>query len=176
MNVRIVELIFMEKDEREFSLMSEAHEKIVFCMVRHSKNLFTVVYWTETRLFVLKEVLMKQVKITHVILNLLLMDVAVKIPINTCLSFFNFNLFIRGHHVYQHIWTPIVGEKYRCIWAIENKQDKNTIAVVHEEIVVRHIPMAVSKYVNMFLSLLKILIRAYSLIIKKISRSLCIFS
>ena len=30
MNVRIVELIFMEKDEREFSLMSEAHEKIVF--------------------------------------------------------------------------------------------------------------------------------------------------
>ena len=175
MNVRIVELIFMEKDEREFSLMSEAHEKIVFCMVRHSKNLFTVVYWTETRLFVLKEVLMKQVKITHVILNLLLMDVAVKIPINNCLSFFNFNLFICGH-VYQHIWTRIVGEKYRCIWVIENKQDKNTIVVVHEERVVGHIPMAVSKYVNMFLSLLKILIRAYSLIIKKISRSLCIFS
>ena len=30
MNIRIVELIFMEKDEREFCLISEAHEKIVF--------------------------------------------------------------------------------------------------------------------------------------------------
>ena len=30
MNIRIVELIFMEKDKREFSLMSQAHEKIVF--------------------------------------------------------------------------------------------------------------------------------------------------
>ena len=30
MNVRIAELIFMKKDEREFSLMSEAHGKIDF--------------------------------------------------------------------------------------------------------------------------------------------------
>ena len=29
-NLRIVQLIFMEKDKREFSLMSEVHEKIVF--------------------------------------------------------------------------------------------------------------------------------------------------
>ena len=67
MNVRIVELIFMEKDKRQFSLISEAHEKIAFWAVRYSKNLFTVVYWTETRLFALKEVLMKEVKITHII-------------------------------------------------------------------------------------------------------------
>ena len=68
MNVRIVELIFMGKDEREFSLMSEAHEKLVFWTVCHSKNLFTVVYWTEENsCLLLKEVLMKQVKIAHVI-------------------------------------------------------------------------------------------------------------
>ena len=30
MNVRIVELIFMEKDKKEFSLMFEAHEYNVF--------------------------------------------------------------------------------------------------------------------------------------------------
>ena len=165
-----------KKTKESFPWCPKLMKRSFFVWSEILKNLFTVVYWTETRLFVLKEVLMKQVKITHIILNLLLMDVAVKIPINTCLSFFNFNLFICGHHVYQHIWTPIVGEKYRCIWAIENKQDKNTIVVVHKERVVGHIPMAVSKYVNMFLSLLKILIRAYSLIIKKISRSLCIFS
>ena len=67
------------------------------------------------------------------------MDVAIEIPIDTCLSFFNFDSFIPGHHVYQHICTPVVGEKYCCIWEIENKQDKNA--------------MAVSKYVSMFLSL-----------------------
>ena len=30
MNIRIFELIFIEREEREFSLMSEAHEKIAF--------------------------------------------------------------------------------------------------------------------------------------------------
>ena len=81
------------------------------------------------------------------------MDVAVEIPIDTCLSFFNIDPFIRGHHDYQHIWTSAVGEEYGCAREIENKQDKNAIAVVHEERVVGHIPMAASKHVTMFLSL-----------------------
>ena len=70
--------------------------------------------------------------------------------INNCLIFFNFDSFIRGHHVYQYIWTPVVGERDRCIWEIENKQRKNAIAVAHEEIVVGDIPMVGLKYVNMF--------------------------
>ena len=61
------------------------------------------------------------------------MDVAVEIPIDICLSFFYFDSFIRVHHVYQYIWIPVVGEKYCCIQEIENKQDKNAVAVVHEE-------------------------------------------
>ena len=77
------------------------------------------------------------------------MDVAVEIPIDTYLSFLNFDSFIRGHHVYQHIWTSAVGEKYRYIREIENKQDKD----VHEERAVGHITMAISKYVNTFLSI-----------------------
>ena len=55
------------------------------------------------------------------------MDVAVEIPIHTYLSFLNFDSFIRGHHVYQHIWTSAVGEKHRYIREIENKQDKDAI-------------------------------------------------
>ena len=47
----------------------------------------------------------------------------------------------------------IVWEKYRCIQEIRNKQGKNAIAVVHKERVIGHIPKAVLKYVNMFLSL-----------------------
>ena len=49
MNVRIAELIFMEKDEREFSLMSKAHECIVFETVRHSKTLLAVVFFYRRR-------------------------------------------------------------------------------------------------------------------------------
>ena len=64
------------------------------------------------------------------------MEVAVEIPIGTCLNFFNSNSFIREHHVYQHIWIPAIGEKYRCIQEIENKQDKNATATVHQERVV----------------------------------------
>ena len=78
------------------------------------------------------------------ILSLLLTDVAVEIPIDICLSSFNFDLFIRGHHVYRHIWTAVVGEDYCCIRKMKNKQNKNTIAVVHEEIVVGRIPMTMS--------------------------------
>ena len=40
-------------------------------------------------------------------LNLLLIDVVGEISIDTCLIFFlNFDSFIRGHQIYQHIWTP----------------------------------------------------------------------
>ena len=52
------------------------------------------------------------------------MDVAVEIPIDTCLRFFNFDSIIR---------TLAVGEKYGCVSEIESKQNKNAIAVVHEE-------------------------------------------
>ena len=74
-------------------------------------------------------------------MSLLLTDIAVEIPIDICLSSFNFDLFIRGHHVYRHIWTAVVGEEYCCIREMKHKQNKNTVAVVHEEIVVGRIPM-----------------------------------
>ena len=52
--------------------------------------------------------------------------------------------------MYQHIRTPVVGEKYSCIRNIDNAQDKHAIAIVNEERVVGHIPTFVSKFVNMF--------------------------
>lgn len=77
------------------------------------------------------------------ILNLLLMNVAVEIPINTCL-FSQFESFIHRHQVYQHIRTPVVREKYRYNREVENKQDKNAIEVVQEDRVVGHIPISES--------------------------------
>ena len=46
--------------------------------------------------------------------DLLLKDVEEEIPIYTCLSSYEFNSFIRGYHVYHHIWTPVEGETYSC--------------------------------------------------------------
>ena len=51
-NLRIVQLIFMEKDKREFSLMSEVHEKIVFWMVRHSKTFSQLFFEQKTGFFI----------------------------------------------------------------------------------------------------------------------------
>ena len=152
MNVGIVELY--DKDEREFSLMSKVREdrpKIVFWTVSHSKNIFIHnCLLNKNQAFCFERSVDKASKNDTRCQSLLLTDVALEIPIKTCLSFFKF--FIHGHHVHQHIWTPIVGEKY-CIREIENKQDKNSVAVFHEERVVGRILVVVSKFVNMFLSL-----------------------
>ena len=42
--------------------------------------------------------------------DLLLKDVEEEIPIYTCFSSYEFDSFIRGYHLYQHIWTPVEGE------------------------------------------------------------------
>ena len=42
--------------------------------------------------------------------DLLLKGVREKIAIYTCFSSYEFDSFIRGYHVYQHIWTPVEGE------------------------------------------------------------------
>ena len=42
--------------------------------------------------------------------DLLLKDVEEEIPIYTCFSSYEFDFFIRGYYIYQHIWTPVEGE------------------------------------------------------------------
>ena len=60
MNAKTVELIFMKKNERIFLDVQN------FWKRSDILKTFSVVYWTETRLFLLK-VLMKQSKIINVI-------------------------------------------------------------------------------------------------------------
>lgn len=71
--------------------------------------------------------------------NLLLMDIAAEI--HKCLFYFHFEPFFHGYHVYQHIWTPVVAERYSCIRNIDNVQDKHAIAIVIEERINSHIPV-----------------------------------
>ena len=85
--------------------------------------------------------------------DLLLKDVEEEIPIYTCFSSYEFDSFIRGYHVYQHIWTPVEGETYSCPHEPRNEQDCNAVAVMYEDRVVGHIPLAISKCISLFLTL-----------------------
>ena len=57
---------------------------------------------------------------------LLLKDVEEEIPIYTCFSSYEFDSFIRGYHVYQHIWTPPLS-KERRIAALANPEMSRTV-------------------------------------------------
>ena len=85
--------------------------------------------------------------------DLLLKDVEEEIPIYTCCCLYEFDSFIRGYHVYQHILTPVEGETYSCTRKPGNEQDCNTVAVMYEDRVVGHIPLAISKCISLFLTL-----------------------
>ena len=85
--------------------------------------------------------------------NLLLKDVEEEILICTCFRSYEFDSFIRGYHVYQHIWTPVVGETYSCTRKPGNEQDYHAVAVMYEDRVVGHIPLAISKCISLFLTL-----------------------
>ena len=65
--------------------------------------------------------------------DLLLKDVEEEIPIYTCFSSYEFDSFIRGYHVYQHIWATVEGEAYNCTREPGNEQDCNAVAVMYED-------------------------------------------
>ena len=85
--------------------------------------------------------------------DLLLKDVEEETPIYTCFSSYEFDSFIRGYHVCQHIWTPVEGETYNCTREPGNEQDCNAVAVMYEDRVVSHIPLAISNCISLFLTL-----------------------
>ena len=85
--------------------------------------------------------------------DLSLKDVEEEITIYTCFSSYEFDSFIRGFHVYQHIWTPVEGQTYSCTCEPGNEQDCNAVAVMYEDRAVGHIPFAISKCISLFLTL-----------------------
>ena len=85
--------------------------------------------------------------------DLLLKDVEEEIPIYTCFSSYEFDSFIRGYHVYQHIWTPVEGETYSWSHEPGNEQDCNAVAMMYKDRVVGHIPLAICKCISLFSTL-----------------------
>ena len=58
---------------------------------------------------------------------------------------------IRGHHLYQRIWTTEIGEYLVCEREPTNSIDRYTVAVVKDDIIVGHLPRAQSNIYSLFL-------------------------
>ena len=67
---------------------------------------------------------------------------------------YEFNSFVRGHHIYYTSWTPYIGEVLFARRENDNDYDRFSVAMVHcvkEWEVVGHIPRRISNIVFFFL-------------------------
>ena len=56
-----------------------------------------------------------------------------------------------GHHVYNRIWTPTLGEELQCITEDSNDSDPYTVAVMKWDDIVGHVPRRISAACSLFL-------------------------
>ena len=68
---------------------------------------------------------------------------------------YTFKSYVRGFHVYQEIWTPLIGECLECRHEPRNAEDKTAIAVIKDGTVVGHVLRRFSLWMKMFLGLPK---------------------
>ena len=47
--------------------------------------------------------------------------------------------YISGYHAYKDSWTPVLGETLLLLRKTTNPKDKNAVAVLIEETIVRHV-------------------------------------
>ena len=57
---------------------------------------------------------------------------------------FTFKSYVRGCHVYQKIWRPVIEECIVCRRELENVKDKSAVAAVKDGFVVGHVPKCFS--------------------------------
>ena len=58
---------------------------------------------------------------------------------------------IRGHHVYQCEWTPVLGEELQCQRESTNANDPYAVAVRKDDNVVGHVPRRISAACSLFI-------------------------
>lgn len=61
------------------------------------------------------------------------------------------NSCVRGYHVYQSIWTPVVGEGLDCVREPTNDIDRYAVMVVKDGTTVGHLPKKISRTCSLFL-------------------------
>ena len=58
---------------------------------------------------------------------------------------------IRGYHVYQGLWEPVVGEELQCQRDTVNTKDPYAVSVKTGQTVVGHLPQKVSRLCSLFI-------------------------
>ena len=59
---------------------------------------------------------------------------------------------VRGFHVYQEIWTPVIGECLHCKRERDNAEDRHAVAVCKSvDVVVGHVPRSISCLCSAFI-------------------------
>ncbi len=61
-------------------------------------------------------------------------------------------MVIRGYHVYKSIWDAIVGETLCCKRERDNDSDRYAVAVLHNDVIVGHLPRKYSRVCSLFLN------------------------
>lgn len=63
---------------------------------------------------------------------------------------------VRGYHVYQEVWTPVIGEELVCRREMGNVQDRYAVGIYEQnlngpETLVGHLPRKISLLCSLFL-------------------------
>ena len=61
------------------------------------------------------------------------------------------NCCIRGYHVYNDIWTTIVGEELECAREVGNAKDRYAVSILRGSDIVGHLPQKISRVCSLFL-------------------------
>ncbi len=64
---------------------------------------------------------------------------------------FSVEAMVRGYHVYESIWTAVVGEEFPCVREPGNTFDPLAVAVKREETIIGHVPRKISSTCALFL-------------------------
>jgi len=63
-----------------------------------------------------------------------------------------FESCVRGFHVYQDVWTPLLGELLSCTRELGNAHDIFAVRVTKEGVIVGHVPKKISSTCSLFIS------------------------
>ena len=58
---------------------------------------------------------------------------------------------VRGHRVYQQVWTPVSGESLICAREEDNVHDHYTVVVLQHDTIVGHLPRNISTVCSLFI-------------------------
>ena len=62
-----------------------------------------------------------------------------------------FSSCIRGYHVYQSVWDPVIGELLQCHRESRNAMDRYAVSVTKNDEIVGHLPKKISTLCSLFL-------------------------